>query len=323
MHLCVKTRVHHLISESFKVILEGKVSVVRAKEVTRWEGENDDEVIPNSFQSIVNEYNIMENFPDDVENSPRKMENSLDHVENYDVQVENSPKISPKQLENSHIYVENSHVHVENSLKQIENSTVHVENFHAHVKNSHDLSGVLFGLEKLILESEKKRTNVEQEASGSDPLFPLGVPNNMSPAGSKHGHVDSLAPSLKPVNGFSILECFEEFINIGQAMGFGKWLDTDSDLLFMLVYSPQDVPRKRQLWVYMTGIINHWHGEVVVMRDFNEVRFTSERYGSTLYALNAAEFNSFITNSHLIDVPLCGYSFMWSDKHASKMSKLD
>ncbi|GKB37028.1 retrovirus-related pol polyprotein from transposon TNT 1-94 [Tanacetum coccineum] len=164
------------------------------------EGENDDQVIPNSFQSIVNEYNVVENSPDDVENSPRKME---------------------KQLENSHIYVENSHVHVENSLKQIENSTVHVENFHAHVKNSHDLSGVLFGLEKLILESEKKRTNVEQEASGSDPLFPLGVPNNMSPAGSKHGHVDSLAPSLKPVNGFSILECFEEFINIGQAMGFG------------------------------------------------------------------------------------------------------
>ncbi|GKD05881.1 RNA-directed DNA polymerase, eukaryota [Tanacetum coccineum] len=181
MHLCVKTRVHHLISESFKVILEGKVSVVHAKEVTRWvpnfgeddiaqseecsdnnsvgihnwERENDDEVIPHSFQSIVNEYNIVENSPDDVENSPRKMENTLDHVENYDVQVENSPEISPKQLENSHVHVENSHVHVENSLEQMENSSVHVENSHAHVKNSLDLSGVPFSLEKIILESEK------------------------------------------------------------------------------------------------------------------------------------------------------------------------
>ncbi|GKA93063.1 hypothetical protein Tco_0815049 [Tanacetum coccineum] len=36
MRLCVKTRVHHLIVESFKVILEGKVSVFCAKEVTGW-----------------------------------------------------------------------------------------------------------------------------------------------------------------------------------------------------------------------------------------------------------------------------------------------
>nr|GEU29539.1 RNA-directed DNA polymerase, eukaryota, reverse transcriptase zinc-binding domain protein [Tanacetum cinerariifolium] len=31
----------------------------------------------------------------------------------------------------------------------------------------------------------------------------------------------------------------------------------------------------------------------------------------------------FIANSQLIDIPLGGYSFTWSDKHASKMSKLD
>ncbi|GJS44121.1 hypothetical protein Tco_0569164 [Tanacetum coccineum] len=45
MRLCVKTRVHHLIAESFKVILEGKVSVVRAKEVTRW--------VPNSGEDDI------------------------------------------------------------------------------------------------------------------------------------------------------------------------------------------------------------------------------------------------------------------------------
>ncbi|GJZ18940.1 RNA-directed DNA polymerase, eukaryota [Tanacetum coccineum] len=64
------------------------------------------------------------------------------------------------------------------------------------------------------------------------------------------------------------------------------------------------MPRKRQLWAYMTGIINHWHGEIVVMGDFKEVRFASEHHGSTFYASNAAEFNTFITNSYLIDVPL-------------------
>ncbi|GJW07020.1 RNA-directed DNA polymerase, eukaryota [Tanacetum coccineum] len=247
------------------------------------------------------------------------------------------------------------------------------------MENSLDLFGDPFGLEKLILELEKKRTNVEQTASGSDPLFPsrftpwnsnqsrnevvenvahegissLGtvksVPKNMSPSGSKHNHVDSLAPSPKPINDFFILERFQEFISIGQAIGLGgkekkqwvktlchsnqvnflslqetkmvsfdvfvvtafwgnmlfdfvtssacgrsggKWLATDSELLFMSVYSPQDMPHKRQLWAYMMGIINRWHGEVIVMGDFNEVCFASEQHGSTFYASNAAKFNT-------------------------------
>nr|GEV01653.1 RNA-directed DNA polymerase, eukaryota, reverse transcriptase zinc-binding domain protein [Tanacetum cinerariifolium] len=89
----------------------------------------------------------------------------------------------------------------------------------------------------------------------------------------------------------------------------GTWLATGSDLLFMSVYSPQVLSCKRQLWTYMTGIINRWHGEVIAMGDFNEARFASERHGSTFHALNAAEFNTFIANSHLIDIPLGGYSF--------------
>ncbi|GKF98609.1 hypothetical protein Tco_0297392, partial [Tanacetum coccineum] len=36
MRICVKTKFQHLIAESFKVVLKGKVYVVRAKEVTGW-----------------------------------------------------------------------------------------------------------------------------------------------------------------------------------------------------------------------------------------------------------------------------------------------
>nr|GFC27793.1 RNA-directed DNA polymerase, eukaryota [Tanacetum cinerariifolium] len=39
----------------------------------------------------------------------------------------------------------------------------------------------------------------------------------------------------------------------------GTWLANNSDLLFMSVYSPQDLSHKRALWAYMTGIINRWH----------------------------------------------------------------
>ncbi|GJW50079.1 hypothetical protein Tco_0091430 [Tanacetum coccineum] len=103
---------------------------------------NDDEVILNSFQSIVNEYNIMENYSDDVVNSPGQMENSIDHN-------------SPNHVENYLVYVENSPEQMENFLDHVENSSVYVKNSHVHMENSPDLSGDAFGLEKLILESEK------------------------------------------------------------------------------------------------------------------------------------------------------------------------
>nr|GEV82237.1 hypothetical protein [Tanacetum cinerariifolium] len=180
---------------------------------------NNDHVILDSFQGILNdEYNIVYNFLDHIENSIGQMENSLDHVEN-----------SHEKLDNYTNYVENSHVHIENSTKQIENSPNHRNSFL----------------------NQKKCTNVEQTTSGSDLLFlpwfnPLNsnqsgneamenvayegisslgaiksIPKNMSLSGSKHDCVDSLAPSPKPNNGFSIRKCFHEFISIGQAMGFG------------------------------------------------------------------------------------------------------
>lgn len=59
------------------------------------------------------------------------------------------------------------------------------------------------------------------------------------------------------------------------------------------------------------------------MGDFNEVRKAGERYGTNFNERQADMFNSFITNLSLIDVSLGGYRFTWTDKWASKMSKLD
>nr|GEV25891.1 RNA-directed DNA polymerase, eukaryota [Tanacetum cinerariifolium] len=240
---------------------------------------------------------------------------------------------------------------------------------------------------------------------------------NKSSGVSKTAHTESMAGPVKQRNGFSILERFQEFIDIGQAMGYkmkgcekdfrriitslgdvdtsargrsgdilcvwdkllfhkrrtyatkhylcveGTWMANNVDLLFIFVYSPQELSLKRVLWNYMLETFNRWHGEwvkklchsnhvnflsieetkmvslvlwnymletfnrwhgeVIIMGDFNEVRFTSKRHGSYFHSLNTAEFNMFIANSKLIDIPLGGYSFTWSDKHASKMSKLD
>nr|GEW22148.1 RNA-directed DNA polymerase, eukaryota [Tanacetum cinerariifolium] len=103
----------------------------------------------------------------------------------------------------------------------------------------------------------------------------------------------------------------------------GTWMSTNTNLLFMSIYAPQDISRKRQIWLYVSGMINRWNGEVLVMRDFTEVRYAYERFGSIFQAAHAVIYNTFIEESQLFDIPLEGYSFTWSDTHGCKMSKLD
>nr|GEZ35799.1 RNA-directed DNA polymerase, eukaryota [Tanacetum cinerariifolium] len=62
-------------------------------------------------------------------------------------------------------------------------------------------------------------------------------------------------------------------------------------------------------------------GDVIVMGDFNEVRFAEERFRTIFNARGATVFNSFITSGGLVEVPTCGYSFTWSHKSAAKMNK--
>nr|GEV54989.1 RNA-directed DNA polymerase, eukaryota [Tanacetum cinerariifolium] len=70
-------------------------------------------------------------------------------------------------------------------------------------------------------------------------------------------------------------------------------------------------------------VLDSWDGEYVLLADFKEVRYEHERYGSFFNPHGANSFDNFITTTGLIDLSLEGYSFTWSHKSASKMSKLD
>ncbi|GKE99482.1 RNA-directed DNA polymerase, eukaryota, partial [Tanacetum coccineum] len=103
----------------------------------------------------------------------------------------------------------------------------------------------------------------------------------------------------------------------------GTWVPNNTKLLIVSVYAPQSATDKRLLWSYITGLLSRWNGEVLVMGDFNEVRFERERLGSVFNVHGANEFNSFISNAGLVEIQLEGYSFTWSHPSAAKMSKLD
>ncbi|GJR44939.1 RNA-directed DNA polymerase, eukaryota [Tanacetum coccineum] len=103
----------------------------------------------------------------------------------------------------------------------------------------------------------------------------------------------------------------------------GVWLSNGADLLVVVVYGPHDLRDKRDLWDYLLHTVNSWKGEIVMMGDFNEVRYKSDRFGSAFNAQGAEDFNSFITSAGLVEVHLGGNAFTWCHKTASKMSKLD
>ncbi|GJV33536.1 RNA-directed DNA polymerase, eukaryota [Tanacetum coccineum] len=103
----------------------------------------------------------------------------------------------------------------------------------------------------------------------------------------------------------------------------GVWLKSGIDLMIVVVYAPQEAKEKRMLWDYLAHVSNQWVGKLVMMGDFNEVRYKSDRYGSNFNAHDAEIFNSFIYNAGLDEVPLGGSAYTWCLKSASKMSKLD
>ena len=103
----------------------------------------------------------------------------------------------------------------------------------------------------------------------------------------------------------------------------GLWLKSGVDLLIFVVYGPHDYRDKRSMWEYMVHTISKWDGEVVVMGDFNEVRYKSDRFGSVFNVHGANEFNAFIANAGLVEVSLGGSKYTWCHKSATNMSKVD
>ncbi|GKF42156.1 RNA-directed DNA polymerase, eukaryota [Tanacetum coccineum] len=89
----------------------------------------------------------------------------------------------------------------------------------------------------------------------------------------------------------------------------GVWRLTGQKYMVIAVYAPHDARDKQMLWDYLHREIRRWKGEVVVMGDFNEVRYKSDRFGSVFNAHDANMFNAFIMDSGLVEVDLGGCSF--------------
>ncbi|GKE36385.1 RNA-directed DNA polymerase, eukaryota, partial [Tanacetum coccineum] len=103
---------------------------------------------------------------------------------------------------------------------------------------------------------------------------------------------------------FSVKTCWGNFAFDYVHSDSVVWLKTGKNLLIVAVYAPHDLKDKRMPWDYLVHEITKWHGEVVIMGDFNEVRYKSDRFGLVFNVQGANVFNSFIANAGLEEVPL-------------------
>lgn len=94
----------------------------------------------------------------------------------------------------------------------------------------------------------------------------------------------------------------------------GIWILNDIKIMWIAVYAPQSLSSKIALWSSLANLIANWDGILVAMGDFNEVWEAGKRFGSHFNERRDEIFNTFISNASLIDVPLGGYKFTWTDK---------
>ncbi|GJU08211.1 RNA-directed DNA polymerase, eukaryota [Tanacetum coccineum] len=74
---------------------------------------------------------------------------------------------------------------------------------------------------------------------------------------------------------------------------------------------------------WCNGNCANFSGESILMGDFNVVRAQDERLGSIFNTSLANDFNEFILDTELIDLPLGGYQFTWVNSTALKMRKIN
>ena len=94
--------------------------------------------------------------------------------------------------------------------------------------------------------------------------------------------------------------------------------------MFTGVYGPNDDRDRRLMWDELAGMQSWWEVPWVLGGDFNVVRFPSERVGSDSFSPAMHEFSDFISFHGLVDLPLSGGNFTWTNnREVSSMSRLD
>lgn len=105
-----------------------------------------------------------------------------------------------------------------------------------------------------------------------------------------------------------------------------EWLKSKESCVIVNIYSPCNLSQKRGMWKDLVMSKKGFGGRAwCVVGDFNAVKMGSERRGVRNNWDNneCTEFQSFIDELDLIDLPMLGKRFNWFKPDGSAMSRLD
>nr|GEY50477.1 nucleotide-binding alpha-beta plait domain-containing protein [Tanacetum cinerariifolium] len=149
--------------------------------------------------------------------------------------------------------------------------------------------------------------------------------NNVKGSGNDSISSGHFKVSEVPRSGGSMIGLLEEVVKVGQVIGFKMegCISNMEEIIGSHGVEEDYFVINRGYWRLTGKKVGKWNGDVIVMGDFNKVRFKSDRFGSQFNSYAAQRFNSFISDSGLVEVTLGGCHFTWCHKSATKMSKLD
>nr|GEZ48282.1 RNA-directed DNA polymerase, eukaryota [Tanacetum cinerariifolium] len=326
--LCIKTCMADNILETFKVSFKGKVYLARAKELFTWTPcftEYKDSGYISEDESILG----TKNNPDDSQQGEDALVGESDEEGVSDTLFGDNPS-SPC----NNGCVDSAKVNVQHTADPfgfydlLKKPPKNIE-----IESDPSLSHPPGLTPEGSQQENQHNVSIQRRENCNDSLLEKEsspTVNSKVNFNSQDSHVNESSSgfstrihSRTTLNRGSILEVLDDMIKVGQSMGYVmEGCSKDIECIISLQGAESNV-LKRTLWEYISGLINRWKGETIVLGDFNEVSFEEERFDSIFNQSCARAFNHFISSSGLLEVKMEGYSFTWSHPSATKTSKLD
>ncbi|GKC70351.1 RNA-directed DNA polymerase, eukaryota [Tanacetum coccineum] len=84
----------------------------------------------------------------------------------------------------------------------------------------------------------------------------------------------------------------------------GSWKGNDQEMFLVCIYEPHVSKQKSSLWVRLSALMDRWQGAWCLFRDLNVVRGSDDRFNSQVNVKETNEFNEFINDIRLVEVPM-------------------
>ena len=118
-----------------------------------------------------------------------------------------------------------------------------------------------------------------------------------------------------------IVQCIEEATGTYSISCRFREVASGFEWAFSGVYGPNRAVERSLMWEELAGVAAWWEVPWCVGGDFNVARYPTERLGSADFSPAMREFSDFIFSMGLIDLPMEGGSFTWSN--ARSRSRID